>query len=176
LTQRATIDYPTVSAAVSRMSILRGQRTTNLIASIGEVTVDKEQLIRDARASYMDLSVYERRLVTNVEVLNAAEAVLTTLLLYKGEAAAVDKKIEAIGFVFFGSGNKISQARQAYNKLDDAAKDYVTKYGILVASEIIIVVEYLLALAVVTGGVLYAIPATRTKIFKKKEKAESTEE
>ena len=170
LKQRVTIDYQIVSAAVSKMSVLRADRTTSLIASIGEVTLEKEQLIRDARASYMDLNNYERRLVTNAEVLNIAEATLTGLLLSKGEASAVDKLIDKIGFVFFGP-KKILDARKAYNKLDNAAKDYVEKYGILVISEIILVVEYLFAAAAVTGGVLYAIPATRAKIFKKKAKA-----
>ena len=171
LEQRLFIDFRKVSDAESKMSILRGERTTNLINSIGEVTLDKEQLIRDARASFMALTRYERTLVKNIDTLNAAEAVLTGLLLRKSEASAVDKLIEKIGFVFYGDGAKISAARKAYNKLDDATQEWVEKYGILVASEIILVVEYLIAAAVVTGGVLYAIPATRAKIFKKKEKA-----
>ena len=170
--QRMKIDFYKVSQAESKMSILRGERTTNMINSIGEVTLAKEQLIRDARASFMALSRYERMLVQNIDVLNAAEAVLTGLLLQKSEAGAVDKLVEKIGFVFFGDGAKISAARKAYNKLDDATKEMVEKYSILVISEIIIVVEYLIAAAAVTGGVLYAIPATRTKIFKKKVKAE----
>ena len=174
LEQRMTIDFLPVSLAMSQMSILRGQRTTDLIAAIGEVTLDKQQQIRDARASFMALSIYERRLVTNEEVLQAAEATLTGLLLMKNEAEAVDKKIEAIGFVFFGDEKTIMDAQAAYNKLDDQAKEWVTKRGTLIAAEIIIVAEYLLAVAAVTVGVLYAIPATRAKLFKKKE--EITEE
>ena len=169
LKQRVTIDYQVVSAAVSKMSVLRAERTTNLIASIGEVVLEKEQLIRDARASFMDLNRYERKLVTNEDVLNVAEAQLTSLLLRKSEGSAVDKLIEKIGFVFFGDGAKISAARKAYNKLDDATKEWVTKYGTLVFAEIILVAEYLIAAAAVTCGVLYTIPATRAKIFKKKE-------
>ena len=172
LEQRMKIDFYKVSQAESKMSILRGERTTNMIDSIGEVTLAKEQLIRDARASFMALNRYERSLVKNVDVLNAAEAVLTGLLLQKSEAGAVDKFIEEIGFVFFGDEANISKARKAYNKLDDATKDMVEKYGMLVISEIVIVVEYLFAAAAVTGGVLYAIPTTRAKIFKKKTKVE----
>ena len=176
LKHRMRIDFKKVSDAESVMSVLRAERTTNLIADLGEITLEKEQQVRDARASYMDLSLYERKLVTNVDVLNAAEAALTTLLLYKNEAASVDKKIEAIGFVFFGDEKAILDAQKAYNKLDDQAKEWVTKHGTLIAAEIIIVAEYLLALAAVTGGVLYAIPTTRAKLFRKKEKAESAEE
>ena len=175
LEQRMSIDFLTVSKAESIMSILRGERMVNIIAAIGEVTLEKESVIRDARAAFMALSLYERRLVTNIDVLNAAEAVLTGLLLQKNEAANVDKLIGKIGFVFFGDGAKISAARKAYNKLDDATKALVEKHGTLVAAEIILVAEYVIFVAAVACGALYAIPATRAKIFKKKEKA-STEE
>ena len=168
--QRMTIDFLTVSRAESIMSILRGERMVNIIAAIGEVTLEKESVVRDARTAFMALSLYERRLVTNIDVLNEAEAVLTRLLLQKSEAGAVDALIEKIGFVFFGDGAKISAARKAYNKLDDGAKALVEKHGTLVASEIILVTEYLVVLAAVACGVLYAIPATRTKLFRKKEK------
>ena len=171
LEQRLSIDFLKVSQAESKMSILRGERTSNLINSIGEVTLDKEQLIRDARASFMALTRYERTLVKNIDVLNAAEAVLTGLLLRKSEASAVDKLIDKIGFVFFGDGAKISAARKAYNKLDDETKEMVEQYTTLVAAEIILVAEYLIVAAAVTCGVLYTIPATRVKIFKKKETA-----
>ena len=174
--QRGKIDLMKISEAESQMSILRGERTTNMIDSIGEVSLAKEQLIRDTRASYMALTRYERTLVKNVDVLNAAEAVLTGLILQRNEANAVDKLIEKIGFVFFGDGAKITEARKAYDKLADDTKEMVQKYGTLVAAEIILVVEYVIAVAALVGGALYAIPTTRAKIFKKKEKAESTEE
>ena len=170
LEQRMSLDFLTVSKAESIMSILRGERMVKMIDAIGEVTLEKEAVVRDARASFMALTLYERRLVTNIDVLNAAEAVLTTLLLQKSEAGAVDALIEKIGFVFFGDGAKISAARKAYNKLSNEAKDLVENHTTLVLAEIILVVEYVVAAAAVTGGVLYAIPATRAKIFKKKAK------
>ena len=167
---RMTIDYQKISEAHGKLSVLVAERMVDRINAIGTVTLDKMEYIRACRTEYLALSRYERRLVTNEAVLNEAEAALNVLLLQRNEAAAVDKKIEAIGFVFFGDEKAIIDAQAAYNKLDDAAKEWVEKHGTLVAAEIIIVVEYLLALAVVTGGVLYAIPATRAKIFKKKEK------
>ncbi len=167
LTQRATIDYPTVSAAVSKMSVLRGERTRNLITSIGEVTLEKEQLVRDARASFMDLNSYEKRLVTNIELLNTAEAQLTLLLLSKNEAAAVDKKIEAIGFVFFGNA-KVKSAREAYDALSDTAKSFVENYDILKKAEITLIAEYVIVAILVVGAAAF-ITVTAGK---KKVKAE----
>ena len=66
------------------------------IAAIGEVTLEKAEIVRAARAAFMALSLYERRLVTNVDILNAAEATLNKLLLRQNEAANVDKLIEAL--------------------------------------------------------------------------------
>ena len=167
-----SIDFLTVSKAESEMSILRGIRTTNLIASIGEVTLEKQQLIRDVRASFMALSLYERKLVTNIDVLNAAEAVLTGLILRDNQSTAVEKLIEKIGFVFFGNA-KIKAARTAYDKLDAEGKAWVENYNTLVTAEILLIAEYVVAVAIVAGAVVVcAVPKFRNKIFKKKAKAE----
>ena len=115
----------------------------------------------------MALSRYERTLVTNIEVLNAAEAVLTGLILRDSEANAVEKRIDEIGFVFFGP-KKVLDARKAYDKLDDTTKAWVENYTMLIVAEIVLIAEYLIAAAVVSGGILYAIPITRNKIFRKK--------
>ena len=168
---RMTIDYQKISEAHGKLSILVAQRMVERIDAIGTVTIDKLEYIRACRTEYLALSRYERKLVTNEAVLNDAEAALNVLLLQQSEAAAVDKLIEKIGFVFFGDGAKITAARKAYDKLGDEAKALVEKHGALVAAEIILVVEYVIAAAIVTGGVLYVIPGTRAKIFKKKEEA-----
>ena len=167
--QRMTIDFLTVSKAESIMSILRGERMVNMINAIGEVTLEKEDQITAARQAFMLLSRYEKTLVTNIDVLNRAEAELMALQDLQYEADAVEKKINNIGFVFFNYG-EVSAARKAYDKLEDEAKALVENYGKLVAAEVVIVIETVLAAAVVVCGVLYIIPATRTKIFKKKEK------
>ena len=153
------------------MSIFRGERTTNMIASIGTVNLDKEQLIRDARASYMALSRYERTLVANIEQLNLAEAQLTGLILQRNEAAAVDKKIEDIGFVFFDN-TKIKVAREAYDKLSDGAKEMVTKYDALKKAETLLIVEYVIAVLLIVGIAAVVVVVLIKKSSKKKAKAE----
>ena len=171
LDQRMEINYLKVSKAESQMSLLIADRLVQQIAGLGQITLDKEQLVRDARASFMALSRYERTLVTNIETLNDAEAALNVLLLRQNEASAVDKKIEQIGFVFFAPG-KVLEAREAYGKLDEATQEWVTKYDTLVTAEVILIAEYVLSVMIVAFGVLCAIPTTRNKIFKKKAKAE----
>ena len=171
LKQRMQINYLKVSKAESQMSILVAGRLVEQIDAIGVVTLEKEAQVRAARTAFMSLSRYERTLITNIDILNQAESTLTLLLLQRSEADAVMKKIKDIGFVFFGDGAKISAARKAYDKLSEDAKALVENYGTLVAAEIILVAEYVIIVAAAACGVLYAIPATRAKIFKKKEEA-----
>jgi len=171
IAKRMQLDFYTVSQAESAMSILRGERTTNLIAAIGTVTLEKEQQIRDARASFMALSIYERRLVTNIEVLNAAEATLTGLLLRQSEADAVAKLIDEIGFVFF-SNEKIKIAREAYDKLDAETKAWVENYKTLTKAETLLIVEYVAVGIILVGGAAITVLALRKKTSKKKANAE----
>ena len=172
LKQRMNINYLAISKAESKMSILVAGRLVDQIDAIGVVTLEKEEQIRAARTAFMALSRYERTLITNIDVLNQAEADLVTLQLQHSEANSVAALIDAIGFVFFDDFGRIRKARTAYDKLDAAASALVENYGKLVAAEILIIAECVVAAAIVAGGVLYAIPATRTKLFKKKAKAE----
>jgi hypothetical protein len=167
--QRMTIDFLTVSNAESVMSILRGERMVKQIDAIGKVTLDKEDQITAARQAFMLLSRYEQSLVTNIDVLNRAEAELMGLQDLKYEADEVAKKIDKIGFVFFNYG-KVIEAREAYDKLEEESKVQVENYTKLVTAEIVLILESVIAVAAVAGGVLYIIPATRAKLFKKKEK------
>jgi len=172
--QRIPMDFKTISNAMSQMSIFRAQRTSDIIAALGEITLEKEQHVRDARASFMDLNIYEKRLVKNIDVLNTAEEVLTGLLLDKSKLSDVMQRIEEIGFVFFGP-LKVLDARAAYDNLDDASKERVENYNTLVTAEITLIVEYVLAVVIVAFGVTLRIPSVRSKLFKKKP-AKSTKE
>ncbi len=167
LKHRMRIDFRKVSDAESIMSVLRAERTSNMINALGEITIEDEAAVRAARASFMDLTRYERTLVKNIEDLNTAEARLTLLLLSRNEAAAVDKKIDEIGFVFFGN-SKIKAAKEAYEALSDTAKDFVQKYSDLKTAQIILIAEYVIAGLLVAGGAYITIVSTR----KKKVKAE----
>jgi len=173
LEQRMSIDFLTVSKAESVMSILRGERMVNQIAAIGEVTLEKADTIREARAAFMALSRYERTLVTNIEVLNAAEATLTGLLLRQSEADAVAKLIDEIGFVFF-SNEKIKIAREAYDKLDAETKKLVDNYKTLTSAETLLIVEYVAVGVIVAAGAVITVCVLRKNASKKK--AKSTEE
>ena len=164
---RMLIDFKKVSDAESIMSVLRGQRTSALIDALGEITLENAQLVRDARASFMALTRYERTLVANIEILNTAEATLNRLLVRENEINTVVQRIDEIGFVFFGPA-KILEAREAYDALDDEAKVQVENYNTLVTAEVTLIVEYVLAVVIVAFGIVCAIPATRNKIFKKK--------
>ena len=172
LSQRMQINYLKVSKAESQMSLLVADRLVKRIAALGEITLEKVDEVRDARAEFMALSRYERTLITNIEILNAAESTIMRLTLQRNEADAVIKKINDIGFVFFNF-SAVSEARRAYDKLDDATKALVDNYGTLVAAEVLIVAECVITVAIIGGGaVVCVVPKFRKKIFNKKAKAE----
>ena len=169
---RTTLNLSKLSVAESKMSILVAERTTEQIAAIGEVTLEKQDYVRACRAAYNALSRYEQTLVTNVSVLETAEAVLIGLILRDTESSAVEKRIEKIGFIFFNNA-KIKDARTAYDKLDDATKTWVDNYNTLVIAEILLIAEYVIAVAIVACAVVVCVvPKFRSKVFKKKAKAE----
>lgn len=104
------------------------------IDAIGEVTLEDEATINDARTLYTALTEEQKALVTNYETLTAAEATLAALK----QQAAVDEtiaKIDAIGTVTLDSADAISAARAAYNALSEEQKALVTNYDVLVAAE-----------------------------------------
>lgn len=107
------------------------------IAAIGEVTVDSEAAIQEAREAYEQLNVRQKKLVTNYEVLEAAEA---ALVVAKENAAAienVENLIANIGEVTATSGSKrkIDRAREAYNALAPELQTQVGNYEVLTAAE-----------------------------------------
>ena len=157
--------------AEGEMSPLKIKQVEETIAALGEITIEKLEQVRAARALFQKLTKFEQSKVSNQNVLNEAEAILIRLQLNQAEAEKVMGLIDKIGFVFLGDVKGINNARKSYNALSDEVKALVTNYGKLVAAEVIVVVEYIITAAAVTGGVLYAIPVTRVKIFKKKAKA-----
>lgn len=107
------------------------------INAIGEVTVDSETAIREAREAYEALNVRQQKLVTNYQVLVDAEA---ALIIAKENAAAiqaVEKQISAIGEVTASSVSKsrIDRARQAYNALAPELQAQVANYQTLLDAE-----------------------------------------
>lgn len=107
------------------------------IDAIGTVTVDSEAAIQDARAAYDALNVRQRKLVTNYEVLEAAEAALVVAKENAAAIQAVEDRIAAIGEVTASSVSKsrIDRARQAYNALAPELQAQVSNYDVLEAAE-----------------------------------------
>ncbi len=176
-------NYDTMRLAERRMSELKAERVEKMIEAIGEVTLDKEQAIRDARAAFLKLTAQEQYMVQNIDVLNAAEAAIAQLKAKQKAVEKVIEKIDAIGEVTLESEAAIQDAREAYDKLDDAQKVLVTNYDVLVAAEARLAKlksnAQLLPWIVASGavvvaaavGIIFVIPTTRGKIlsvFKKK--------
>ena len=115
----------------------------DLIAAIGKVELTDEckAKIDAARAAYDKLTDAQKALVSNYDVLTAAEAEYQKLLDQKkadeAAAKAVDDLIAAIGKVELtdASKAKIDAARAAYDKLTDAQKELVKNLKTLTDAE-----------------------------------------
>ena len=111
----------------------------NLIAAIGEVTLDSEQAIFVARTAYDMLTDAQKELVKNYDTLLDAEECFGLL---KQEATAraerianAEAMIDAIGVVTLESGAAIAAARQTYDALSPEEKSEVKNYKILELAE-----------------------------------------
>ena len=102
------------------------------IDAIGEVTLDSEAAITEARTAYDVLPEEVKARISNYETLTAAEA---TLEKEKQAVADVMQKIDAIGEVTLDSEAVITEARNAYDKLSETNKNGVTNYSVLTAAE-----------------------------------------
>ena len=112
------------------------------INAIGTVTLDSEADITAARTAYNALTETQKALVTNLNVLTEAEKTLQTLqeqaaqdAANKAAAAAVMKKINAIGMVTLDSEADITAARTAYDALTETQKVLVTNLNVLTEAE-----------------------------------------
>lgn len=112
------------------------------INAIGTVTLESREAIGSARAAYDALNDTRKALVTNLDVLTAAEAALAQLEAEKAAKEAADKaaadavieKINAIGTVTPESEQAIKDAEQNYNALTDDQKALVTNADKLTAA------------------------------------------
>lgn len=113
------------------------------IDAIFPVTKDSADAINEASGAYKSLTDAAKKLLPDAEEkLAKADADYKKLLADAAQdqadrdaAAAVDAKIETIGTVTLEKEGLITAARSAYEGLSDAAKDYVTKLGVLEAAE-----------------------------------------
>lgn len=138
-------NYTMLVAAEAAILKLEGGSTAlnaviGQIDQIGEVSsLDNKAAVEAARAAYDALSDAEKALVTNYDVLTAAEAAIAVLQKTandKAAAAAVDALIDAIGEVTSKEqAEEIQAARAAYRALTPKQKTYVEKLDVLVAAE-----------------------------------------
>ncbi|MGN0352792.1 MAG: peptidoglycan binding domain-containing protein [Roseburia sp.] len=122
------------------------------IAAIGTVSMESQATISSVRSQYDALSEEAKGYVKNYETLAAAEATLAQLQAdaaaqaqaaanaaaaeqAKNEAQPVIQAINNIGTVTLESETAITNARNLYDKLSDAAKTYVTNYSVLTDAE-----------------------------------------
>ena len=127
------------------------------IDAIGTVglTVNSKALIDLARESYDGLTTDQKALVSNYDVLTAAEVRYADLRA----ADEVNTLIDSIGDVvdITESKNKIDAARKAYDALSTAQQGLVTNYETLTSAE----VSYIdLKVAKEAEGAINALPAT----------------
>ena len=108
------------------------------IAAIGEVTLTSEETIKAAREAYDALTDAQKKLVTKLADLEAAEKKLEELKKAASDAdvaAAMDEQIGKIGEVTLDSEEAIAAARKAYEALTEDQKALVTKLADLEAAE-----------------------------------------
>lgn len=111
------------------------EQVVKLIDAIGQVTLERETAVVNARMAYDALAEDQKGLVSNYDILLAAEARLAELRADADAVAHVKQLIDAIGPVTLNSAQAIADARAAYDALTDAQKAQVDNYAQLQAAE-----------------------------------------
>ena len=160
-------------AIIKALRLEKVEYLKQLIASIGEVTLEDEPVIDEAVALYEWLYVDERMLV-DYETLNLAKNQLKKL--QKEKAAEVDALIAQIGDeITLDSKDAIEAARKAYDALTPGAKKLVKSLQQLLDAEAIyaeLVKERttMIIVIVVAAVVVVAAAATVTVLIIRKKK------
>lgn len=171
--QRQYVDATDLLEAEAILAVLRAQeieRLKELIASIGEVTLEDEPIIVEADGIFSWLTMTERQQVDGA-TLSSAKIQLSKL--QKAAAAEVDALIGKIGKVGIFSGSAISKARKAYDALTEGSKAYVSLIDALIAAEKAFK-PIAIALWCVGGVVVVGGGAAATVVLKKKKRKAAT--
>lgn len=142
------MDYGNIvsSPAISIVNVtenpdeVKAREAKEAIEAIGTVTLEKEELVKNAREVYDALTDEQKVLVSEetLEILTKAEAEIERLKQMEADeivAEPVEKAIANIGEVTAFSAAKIKEARQQYDALTDSQKEYVTNVATLLAAE-----------------------------------------
>ena len=108
---------------------LQAEEVENKISAIGEVTLDSDGAISDARNAFNNSTDEVKNLVSNSQVLSDAEKTLSQL-----RTANVENMIAKIGEVTLDSEAAVNEAQSEYDKLLDEDKQKVSNASALSAA------------------------------------------
>lgn len=97
------------------------------ISAVGEITLEKEDLLKEAREAFDALDESLREYVTNTDILLSGE----TELLARKEAASFDSMIAELGDITLEKEQLIKQLLNVYGELSSEAKSFVENYFVL---------------------------------------------
>ena len=108
------------------------EEVTNKINAIGDVTLESEDAIKEARTAYDALTDTQKELVSNKDVLEKAESTLKELKDAKdaddAKVAATPKKITLSNTRFVYNGKVQKPVVTVKNAKDEVIKGYTVKY------------------------------------------------
>lgn len=123
-------------ARLEKEELDKAAQVDNFIQSIGEVTLDSGETLRNAFELYEALSDFGKAHVQNyAQLLEKQQAYEKLLAASDAEAGAVVQMISELGEITLDSGPAILNARAAYDALSEASQAKVTNYSTLVAAE-----------------------------------------
>ena len=118
-------------AVVQYENLLAAQSVVEMIAGIGEVTLESKTVITETIEAYNQLTAQQQVLVSNYELLLAAIEKYDSL----SAIAYVEQLIGQIGAVSTSSGNAIWLARDSYNRLTPEQQAQVGNLAVLEQAE-----------------------------------------
>ena len=118
-------------AVVQYENLLAAQSVVEMIAGIGEATLESKTVITETIEAYNQLTAQQQVLVSNYELLLAAIEKYDSL----SAIAYVEQLIGQIGAVSTSSGNAIWLARDSYNRLTPEQQAQVGNLAVLEQAE-----------------------------------------
>ena len=125
--QEKVENYPVLEYAETELEALKVEA---LIRSIGEVSLESEETIQEARDAYDSQPSEVQNIVQNVETLEQAEKNYETLCM-QNRAAKLDAQILEIGKVSMQNEDAVDEAKATWDAMSEEEKTYVQNADIL---------------------------------------------